>query len=397
MWYIILVILGLNYLLINLVLPSNVDSFLGTYILRPLLWIFLSVIVFLIAKYEGLNIWKFNKTKKRGFGEKPIHLALIIGGFQISLLIFIGVFAGFGKSPYSFTPIGIIINLAFVISFLIGIELSRAYLVKKGSKSRKYSTLNIVLVALLFTLIQILPYKLGLLTFAEPIAALEFLAISLITAFSASLLASYLSYLGGASSSIVYMGMLMFFEWFSPILPNPHWIMLAFVGTIVPVLGYMIIQITIQPKQTKKLKKSTKRSTSPQGTIIAIFCVIIVFFSYGYFGVSPTVIYSGSMRPVFDTGDIVLISDVSAEEIKVGDIIQFQNQNMSMPVVHRVYEIYEEGDNTIFITKGDANSDPDRAPVLPNHIMGKVVFNIPKMGWIPITFKNIVKSMGVNF
>ena len=173
--------------------------------------------------------------------------------------------------------------------------------------------------------------------------------------------------------------------------------MLAFVGTIVPVLGYMIIQITIQPKQTKKLKKSSKRSTSPQGTIIAIFCVIIVFFSYGYFGVSPTVIYSGSMRPVFDTGDIVLISDVSAEEIKVGDIIQFQNQNMSMPVVHRVYEIYEEGDNTIFITKGDANSDPDRAPVLPNHIMGKVVFNIPKMGWIPITFKNIVKSMGVNF
>ena len=50
----------------------------------------------------------------------------------------------------------------------------------------------------------------------------------------------------------------------------------------------------------------------------------------------------------------------------------------------------------IFITKGDANSEPDVDPVMPDQVTGKVVFTIPKLGWIPIFFKTIFNNFGLN-
>ena len=122
--------------------------------------------------------------------------------------------------------------------------------------------------------------------------------------------------------------------------------------------------------------------------------LFIVLFSFGYFGVQPTIIHSGSMRPALDTGDVVIISEVSLDTIKVGDIIQYEMNNFS--TVHRVYDIYGpgEGNAMIFITKGDANDDPDVEPVLPNQITGKAIFTIPKIGWIPIAIKSFINKIG---
>lgn len=109
----------------------------------------------------------------------------------------------------------------------------------------------------------------------------------------------------------------------------------------------------------------------------------------------PTVIYSGSMRPSIDVGDIVIVSKVPIDEVQKGDVIQYKTQNMSIPIVHRVQEIYDEGDNVFFITKGDANDNSDSEPVLSENVMGKVVFNLPKIGWIPIFFKDMISKIGI--
>ena len=102
------------------------------------------------------------------------------------------------------------------------------------------------------------------------------------------------------------------------------------------------------------------------------------------------------MRDSIDVGDIVLVSEVPIDEIYEGDIIQFRNDNMSIPVIHRVHEVYESEGNKVFVTKGDSNDDPDREPVMPGQIMGKAIFNIPKVGWIPIAIKTIVNKFGCN-
>ena len=125
MWYLVLGALVIISLLFNLILTSFFGSPIGAYIVKPVIWISFAILVVLIAKKEELNIWNFKAIRRWGLGKSPFHASLLIGGFHVSLLIIAGLFAGFGKSPYSFTPLGILINVIFVASALFAIELRK--------------------------------------------------------------------------------------------------------------------------------------------------------------------------------------------------------------------------------------------------------------------------------
>ena len=392
MWYLILGLITAIYLVVNLVLPSGGE--IESYIIRPLLWIGLAILTYLFSQKEGLSILQFRKVRRWFIGNSPWQTGVLLGGFHVAMLILIGLFAGFGKSPYAFTPIAILRNAFFISSLLIGMEISRAYLIKTGTRSRKYGTFFLGLITLFFVLISINLAVYQNLDIAEPAAALEFLGRTFITALAMNLLASYLSYLGGAYASMGYMGVLLFFEWFSPILPNPHWTILALVGTIAPAVGFVVLQNSLDTEDSKgRTKKRRQQNTDYSWTAIAVFGVIIVFFSFGYLGVNPTVIYSGSMSPTYEVGDIVLIEDTSFSEIQEGDVIQFVRDNVTM--IHRVVDAYSEDDQSVFITQGDANDHPDSNPVLAPYVTGKAVFTIPKIGWIQIAVKNLFYSIGI--
>jgi len=396
MWYIILSLIAAIYILINLVLPGG---FIEAYVIRPILWISLAILVFIIAKQEGLNIWRFKKIRKWEIGKTPFQAALLIGGFQVSLLIIAGLFLGFGESPYSHAPLGIITNIIFMGSALFGFELSRSYLIKKGTSTRRNITLTLALVTLLFMLISIPLANFAVLDFSDPAESVKFLGETMIPLLAMGLFASYLAHLGGALPAIGYMGLLQAFEWFSPILPNLDWALAALIGTIGPAIGFLIIQNSIQLTHGKHGRRATRKKIKDPAlawTGVAIISLLLVFFSFGYLGVQPTIIYSGSMQPALDVGDVIIISEVSIDDIQKGDIIQYRVENMTIPIVHRVYDISGEGDTKVFITKGDANSNPDTDPILAENIMGKAVFTIPKVGWIPITIKGFINSFGVN-
>ncbi|HID25863.1 MAG TPA: hypothetical protein EYP23_05325, partial [Thermoplasmata archaeon] len=155
MWYIILGFVILIYLLINLVLPEVFSGFINTYVATPLLWMLLTIATLLMVKQEKLNIWWFKKIRKWNIGETPFHAAVLIGGFQVSLLVIVGLFIGFGKSPYSFTPSAVLINFIYVCSMLFGVELSRAYLIKKNTGFRRNNVFTLLMVSLLFVFIRI--------------------------------------------------------------------------------------------------------------------------------------------------------------------------------------------------------------------------------------------------
>lgn len=382
--------------MINLIIPDAFSGFIGAYVIRPSLWISLAIIVFLIAKQEGLNIWSFKKIRRWEIGKTPLHAALLIGGFQVSLLVIAGLFAGFGESPYSSTPFGIATNLLFMVSALFGIELSRAYLIKKGTSTRRNITLILASVTILFMLVNVAPMAFTVLDFSDPAETVKFLGETIIPLLAMSLFASYLAYLGGALPAIGYMGILQAFEWFSPILPDLDWALMALIGTLGPAIGFLIIQNSIQLTQpgargTRRRKKTKDPALSWAG--VAIVSVVLIFFSFGYFGVQPTVIYSGSMQPAIGVGDVVIISEVQVDMIQEGDIIQYRSKNISIPIVHRVYEIYEEGNTRLFITKGDANNAPDTNPIVSDQISGKAIFTLPKIGWIPIIIKDTIRKL----
>jgi signal peptidase I len=93
-------------------------------------------------------------------------------------------------------------------------------------------------------------------------------------------------------------------------------------------------------------------------------------------------ISSNSMWPALKQGDIIFIKKVSPEDIKVDDIIVWQQEERGF-VIHRVIKIKENA----IITRGDANTAED-PPVAFEKIVGKMLefrgnaLKIPYLGKI---------------
>ena len=93
------------------------------------------------------------------------------------------------------------------------------------------------------------------------------------------------------------------------------------------------------------------------------------------------VVRSGSMKPVFDTGAIVVTE--AQEEYKEQDIITYRNSiNKDQTITHRIIEIRKtEEDRTKYITKGDDNPSEDSPAVDPDQVIGKVIYVVPYIGY----------------
>jgi len=341
------------------------------------------------------TVWACGLRRIRSWFDKRVTIAAaLVAIFYIIIYMDIGLLTGFGRSPLSFTPRFLIINFILVSSTLLGMELSRAYIIKSFGRKRPF--LAVGLVTLLYSFISV--SVIGLLSFGDPLALSRFLGTGLLPIVAVNLLASYLALVGGPIASLAYRAPLMALMWFSPILPNLSWGTEALLGVMVPTLSFLAINQFIPTATLRRsgILAETKgfgrnRKSSLRGWMIAsVFCVLVVWASTGLLGVQPTTVISGSMRPTMDVGDMAIIRDVPADSIGPGDIIQYWSDGEM--AIHRVVEVSEEGGGRLFMTKGDANREPDAAPVYPGQVRGKVILNIPKGGWAAIAAKGFLSS-----
>lgn len=99
------------------------------------------------------------------------------------------------------------------------------------------------------------------------------------------------------------------------------------------------------------------------------------------------VVLTGSMLPEIVPNDVVITKKKSPEELEVGDIITFISSDTRLSniiVTHRIKEIFQDpttGKYT-YRTKGDANNTVDFALAEDHNIIGKVIFKIPKLGYV---------------
>lgn len=98
-------------------------------------------------------------------------------------------------------------------------------------------------------------------------------------------------------------------------------------------------------------------------------------------GFKPYAILSNSMKPVFERGDLIVIGKSKPEQLKVGDIIAFENNN-GIEVVHRLVEINEDFSKYYFKTKADANDYRDYWTISGNQVYGKHLFTLKYLGHI---------------
>lgn len=122
------------------------------------------------------------------------------------------------------------------------------------------------------------------------------------------------------------------------------------------------------------------------GTIAGIIILALLWFSLGLLPFWPAAVAGGSMNPALHLGDMVIATKVSPDAIKEGDIIEFRQGEMM--VIHRVIDIEESEGSTQFITKGDANKNRDTDPVSPEQVKGRVMFAVPKVGWVTLILRS---------
>lgn len=90
-------------------------------------------------------------------------------------------------------------------------------------------------------------------------------------------------------------------------------------------------------------------------------------------------VLSGSMEPAIPVGGVVVTRPVAASEIGVGEVITYQTGGHL--TTHRVVEVIP-GPPFTFVTKGDANEDPDPAPVAADDVVGVVCLHLPFLGYL---------------
>ena len=381
MAFVVLALLLFIYAILNVFHPGG----LMAYVFPSACWGFLAIVALKACGLGRIRSW---------FNGRVTIAALSVAIFFIIILINIGLFAGFGRSVLSFAPTALILNSILVLSTLLGMEFSRAYLIKSFGRGRPFLTIG--LVTLLYSFVTISTFR--LLALNDPLGLTKFLGISILPIIAANLLASYLALIGGPVASLAYRGPLMAFWWFSPILPHLSWGIEALLGVMIPAMGFLLVNqftspftlrragIPTEPKGFGRDKKSPLRSWMA----VSVFAVLMVFVSTGLLGIQPTTVLSGSMSPAMDTGDLAIVQKVSADSIGVGDIIQYQRDGTM--VIHRVNEVAQGGSEKLFVTKGDANSNPDIEPVFQSQVRGKVVLTIPKLGWAVIAAQSFVRN-----
>ena len=108
---------------------------------------------------------------------------------------------------------------------------------------------------------------------------------------------------------------------------------------------------------------------------------------------------SFSFSSGFSKGDLMILRGKNIEKVDIGDVLVFQGGSLE-PIIHRVVESRESGNQRIIETKGDNNEDQitpennrlrtDETKILENQLIGVAWIKIPMLGWVKILFTELL-------
>lgn len=104
----------------------------------------------------------------------------------------------------------------------------------------------------------------------------------------------------------------------------------------------------------------------------------------------PVTVLSGSMKPAFSPGDMVIVTPEPVRDVRVGQVISYR-----IPVgdhhvqSHRVIKVFHQHGAVVVQTKGDANNAPDPWKAkLHGTTAWRVRAVLPKIGWAVFWFRS---------
>jgi signal peptidase len=117
------------------------------------------------------------------------------------------------------------------------------------------------------------------------------------------------------------------------------------------------------------------------GGALVLLLALAVFPRFGLY--RPVTVLSGSMRPTFSPGDMVLVAPEPISSVRVGQVISYRVPVGAHQVeTHRVIRILHGGTHPVIQTQGDANNWPDPWTArLEGKTAWRLVGVIPHLGY----------------
>jgi signal peptidase len=345
------------------------------YIINPLVWIAIAIL--------SHAIFKEKEQQKAKYKVDILSIITILSLIYVIFFYLLGVLLGYTHNPYSTTISGIVINLFSVWLIACLKEYIRFILINIKLERHK-------IIILIVTFIIILISDINLTNIANENNLIDLWAKELIVPIVFNLLMMYLSYVSDYKPSIVSRTILILPSIFFSVVPDYEWFIIMSFDIVYTISAYLIIQYAIGRVRRDVPTRLINPLNPRRWIVMLILTMLIIAFGAGFFSMAPVVILTGSMEPSIKPGDLTIIRKCSIDEIKVGDVIEYQLEDFN--VVHRVIGIYRYYEETLLITKGDANKSADPKPVQSDQILGKLEYTIPYLGYPAYLLKNIVNN-----
>lgn len=327
------------------------------------------------------------KTKKiKSINNKQTTILLsAFGIIYIVIIYIIGIFTGFYRATVQFSLWSILNYIIPYIVIIVSSEIIRKTILLKESKKSQ----AIILVAMVILDVILWTNIYNLKTLKDYFTLMTFIIFSSI---ANNLLYNYIIIkYGNWNAIIIYRLITTLYMYIIPFLPDFHIFLEAIIRLIVPYIIYIILeQINGINKKAnvipvKQKYKEIIISTITFGIVAIIIMLISCEFKFGVLTIG-----SGSMTGTINKGDIILYERYDEnEQIKTGDIIVFQNEDLR--IVHRVVDQRNLGEEIRYYTKGDANEQEDDGYRIRKDVIGKVHARIPYIGYLTLFVNDILK------
>lgn len=342
-------------------------NILYLYIINPLFWL-------LLAGFLYLTLGKSVENKKM---KKSIIQYTIVAILTYILIYMIsGIIVTFGKNPYDTTVFGIITNIWIFGVAIVSKEYIRYKLIDNVYEKDK-TTISI-LISIVYVTIDIdISRFIG--NSVATYSCIRYIVQNILPEITTNVVFSYTARYGNWIPGVLYKLCTNIYYWISPIIPNTPWVMTAIVDTTIPVILFLYIRYEKNKLDIFRTKENIINS-DPRNVIPLVIAIILaIWFATGIFPIKPVAIASGSMEKELYVGDIAIIKKCNANDVNVGDIIEYQMDGYT--VIHRIIEKKQKNGEFLFITKGDNNQMADSENVKEKQLIGKVIFKIKYLGY----------------
>ena len=334
--------------------------------------LYYSIAVLLFTIVILLTFFGFTKDKNylKGSSARIVTASLM----SYMLIIYgLGSILGFTRG-YAYTSF---YDCLRVIGPLIVIIIEKEYLRYVVVRNCFKSKTPIIIFTIVSSLLSIiLEMNLGALGSSEEIFIFATTIAAPIVA--EEILCSFMTYKVSMLPSLIYQLVIRLYIYLIPIVPNLGNYMYSVCDIVLPFILYCLLNKNIV-KYEKEKQQLTKISRFVFTVPIFIFLILLIILISGIFNYKLIAIVSDSMAPTYCRGDAVIYEKVDAKDLKIGDILAFQKNNIV--VTHRIVEIWQKNGQYYFTTKGDNNDVVDDVKTSESNVLGRVQYTFKYIGY----------------